>query len=130
VRSSQSPFVDETLVPVSHARFSDDVRGWLRHHLAEPYQLDRLAAAVHVSSRTLLRRFRAETGESPLTYLQRTRIAAAKRLLETSDLSVDAILGHVGYHDAATFRRLFAGLVGMTPSQYRRLFRPAPTSVH
>lgn len=125
-RASQAPFVDERLLPVAHARFSDDVRNWLRHRIAEPYDLAHLSSTFNVSTRTMLRRFGAETGESPLAYLRRSRIAAAKRLLETSDLAVQTILGQVGYGDAATFRRLFADQTGMTPSEYRRQFRGRP----
>ncbi len=119
-RSSQAPFVEDSLLPVSHARFSDDVRAWLRRHLAEPYDLLRLAEAHHVSTRTLLRRFAAETGQSPLTCLRAMRVSTAKRLLETSELSVAEVTAHVGYTDAATFRALFLTQVGVTPSQYRR----------
>ena len=125
-RTSQAPFVDEQLLPVAHARFCDDVRDWLRRRMAEPYSLGRLASAFNVSTRTMLRRFAAETGESPLAFLQRTRIVAAQRLLETSDLAVHTIQRQVGYSDAATFRRLFAGHTGITPSEYRRQFRHQP----
>ncbi|GAA0673847.1 hypothetical protein GCM10010193_28340 [Kitasatospora atroaurantiaca] len=41
-----------------------------------------------MSTRTMLRRFRAETGESPLGHLQRVRIGMAKVLLEASDLCI------------------------------------------
>ncbi len=121
-RPSQAPYVDHELLPVPHARFSDDVRDWLRRHLREPYDLGRLADQFHVSTRTLLRRFGRETSESPLAFLQQTRIAAARRLLETLDLSVQEIVAEVGYRDAATFRRLFAQTIGCTPAQYRRQF--------
>ena len=65
-RHSQAPFVDDALRPVGAATFVDDVQRWLRSHLAEPYDLPELAAAFHVSTRTLLRRFASATGGSPL----------------------------------------------------------------
>lgn len=123
-RASQAPFADERLLPVPHARFADDVRAWLHRHLAEPYRLDDLASAFNVSTRTMLRRFAAQTGESPLAYLQRSRVITAKRLLETSELDVQTIRRQVGYRDAATFRRLFVAQIGSTPAEYRRQFRP------
>jgi transcriptional regulator GlxA family with amidase domain len=120
-RASQAPFADEALLPVPAPSFADDVKAWLRAHLAERYDLAALAAAFHVSTRTLLRRFAAGAGgESPQRYLRRARVSAAKRLLETSTLSVREITGHVGYGDLATFRRLFAAEVGMAPADYRR----------
>ncbi len=121
-RHSQAPFVEDTLRPVSATTFVDDVRRWLRAHLAERYDLAVLAATFHVSTRTLLRRF-AASGDSPLGYLRAARVTAAKRLLEASDRSVHEITALVGYADAATFRALFVAAAGVTPSEYRRQFR-------
>lgn len=122
-RYSQAPFVDDALRPVAAATLVDDVQRWLRSRLAEPYDLPGLAAAFHVSTRTLLRRFAAATGGSPLASLQAARVNAAKRLLETSDRSIHDITGHMGYSDDATFRQLFVKTTGVTPSEYRRQFR-------
>lgn len=122
-RTSQGPFVEESLLPVSHSRFSDDVRQWLRRNLAARYDLSVLAKEHHVSTRTLLRRFGAETGETPLACLRAMRVSTAKRLLETSNLSVQEITAQVGYGDTATFRQLFLDQVGLTPSDYRRQVR-------
>lgn len=123
-RTTQAPYVQEGMLAVAAATFSGDVKHWLRGHLADRYDLDTLAAAFHVSPRTLLRRFSAETGTTPLAYLQNARVTAARRLLETSDRGVADIMARVGYADAATFRRLFTERVGLTPSDYRRHFRP------
>jgi transcriptional regulator GlxA family with amidase domain len=122
-RHSQAPYVEDALRPVRAATFTDDVKRHLRAHLAERYDLTALAAAFHVSSRTLLRRFAAEAGGSPLSYLRSARAAAAKRLLETSDLTVHEITAQVGYADAATFRALFTASAGATPAEYRRAHR-------
>lgn len=121
-RSSQAPYVDPALLPTPGHAFGDRVRRWLDQHLAEPYDLDRLAATFGVSSRTLLRRFRAEAGTTPLAYLQRSRVRRAQRLLETTDLAVGQVCSRVGYTDAGTFGRLFRRDVGMTPAEYRRRF--------
>ncbi|GAB3864731.1 AraC family transcriptional regulator [Micromonospora andamanensis] len=122
-RHSQAPYVEDTLRPVTATTFVDDVQRWLRTHLADRYDLAALAAAFHVSTRTLLRRFASATDSSPLAYLQAVRVTAAKRLLETSDRSIHEITAQVGYSDAATFRRLFVTTTGVTPSEYRRQFR-------
>jgi len=128
-RTTQAPFVDETLMLVPHATFADDVRNWLRRRLSSPYDLDQLATAFNVSPRTMLRRFAAQTGQTPLSFLQGARVAAARRLLENSELSVGEITRQVGYGDAPTFRKLFIAVVGLAPSEYRRQFgrqRPPP----
>ena len=122
-RSSQSPYVDDAILPAAPQRFSDEVKQWLENEAATTYRLSDLAAAFHVSTRTMLRRFGAETGESPLTYLQRTRVNQAKKLLETTDLRLVEVMSAVGYLDPGTFRRLFAAQTGLSPADYRRQFQ-------
>lgn len=119
-RTSQAPYID----PVSRTapdEFAEDVKQWLATRLADPYDLGRLAAAFHVSTRTMLRRFAQVCGQSPLEYLQDLRVAQAKRVLEAGSSVQDAMLA-VGYTDPGTFRRLFAGRVGLTPAAYRQVF--------
>jgi len=124
-RKSQAPFADAMMIERSSGAFSDAVRDWLRQRLSERYRLDRLAEAFRVSSRTLLRRFKSECGESPLCYLRRMRIEAAKHLLVSTTLSVSAITERAGYEDTSTFVRMFNRRVGHTPARYRQRFREA-----
>ena len=76
-----------------------------------------------LAKRSFDRRFRAATGHSPLEYVQALRIEEAKELLENSSTSAEKIGRKVGYEDAASFRRLFARIAGMTPGDYRRKFQ-------
>ena len=55
-------------------------------------------------------------------YLQKLRIAAAKRLLEGDHRSVQEISDAVGYQDVAFFRNLFQRHTGVSPSAYRQRF--------
>ncbi|MDJ0110444.1 helix-turn-helix domain-containing protein, partial [Rhodococcus erythropolis] len=126
-RTSQSPYIVDSILPVKHTQFADDVGSWLVERMAEPYDLDLLSDAFHLSTRTMLRKFKDETGESPRSYLQRARIRKAKRLLESTDWSIGKILGHIGYQDPGTFRRLFADRVGISPADYRKRFRNGGT---
>jgi transcriptional regulator GlxA family with amidase domain len=119
-RTSQAPYIDPT-AHIAADEFAEDVRRWLAARLADPYHLDRLAAAFHVSTRTVLRRFTQACGQSPLEHLQDLRVAHAKHVLETG-ASVHQAMHAVGYSDPGTFRRLFAGRVGQTPAAYRRAF--------
>lgn len=119
-RSTQLPYVDASLVPVAQQPFAAQVNRLLLAGLHKAYDLNALAAALHVSTRTLLRRYLAETGLSPLAWLQRARVEKAKQLLEKSRLGLGQIVEAVGYQDVATFSRLFARQVRETPAQYRR----------
>ncbi|WP_341648841.1 helix-turn-helix transcriptional regulator [Thauera humireducens] len=82
-----------------------------------------LADALAISDRTLIRRFKAALGQTPLAYLQDLRLEAARALLETGDLSVEAIGGQVGYNDTSSFSRLFRQRIGMSPGAYRNRFQ-------
>jgi transcriptional regulator GlxA family with amidase domain len=95
--------------------------------LADNYQrADIVAELVRhsgLAKRTFDRRFRAATGYSPLAYIQALRIEEAKQMLETGAASIETVAREVGYEDAASFRRLFQRLSGMTPGDYRRKFQ-------
>lgn len=120
-RASQAPFVDSALLgPPSLRSFAQSVTQWLGARIAEPYDLERLAQAFHVSTRTLLRRVKAQTGDSPLALLQQARVDKAKQMLEDRAWSIAQITEAVGYADVPTFSRLFASRVGETPARYRR----------
>ncbi len=126
-RSSQTPYVDFGLLPTTGSGFSRSVQRWLDQHLRDRYDLAVMSQAFNVSTRTMLRRFGDETGESPLGYLQRSRVRRARHLLESSDRSVSSIAAQVGYHDASTFAGLFARHVGRSPRDYRKAFQRAAT---
>ncbi len=64
------------------------------------------------------------TGLTLIDYVQNLRVEEAKRLLESAGMAVDEISAAVGYEDPAFFRRLFKRRTALTPSQYRRMFRP------
>ena len=87
-----------------------------------------VALEVGLSRRNFVRRFKAATGNTPLEYIQRSRVEAAKRLLETSSASWAEIVCEVGYEDAASFRRVFAKHVGISPMAYRRRYQVAPAA--
>ncbi|MEU3459486.1 helix-turn-helix domain-containing protein [Streptomyces sp. NPDC006733] len=130
-RSTQAPYVDSALIPTVGRAFSLGVKRWLDQHLGARYDLPALAQEFHVSTRTLLRRFGDEAGESPLAYLQSARVRRARHLLETTDRTVASIAADVGYRDAGAFSDIFARHTDRRPREYRALFHrradhPAP----
>ncbi|WP_350348922.1 helix-turn-helix domain-containing protein [Agromyces sp. G08B096] len=98
---------------------------WLREHLDEPLTLAQLAAHEHVSERTLVRKFRADTGMSVFDWITRERVNQAKALLETTDHPVSEIAAMVGLGTSESLRRQFERLVGTSASAYRKTFRGA-----
>jgi transcriptional regulator GlxA family with amidase domain len=95
---------------------------WLHQNFHRTFPLDAPAQLVGMSLRNFVRRFKQATGDSPLIYLQKLRVAAAKRLLESNHRTMQEISDAVGYQDVAFFRGLFQRHTGVSPSLYRRRF--------
>jgi transcriptional regulator GlxA family with amidase domain len=102
-------------------------RAFALDRLGEPLPLDRMAAHAAMSVRTFTRRFRAETGQSPQTWLATQRVARARRLLETTDLPVERVAADAGFGTAASLRQHLRSAIGVSPGAYRRMYRgPRP----
>jgi transcriptional regulator GlxA family with amidase domain len=102
---------------------------WLHENFRKTFPVEAPAGQVGMSLRNFVRRFKQATGDSPLIYLQKLRVAAAKRLLENDHHTVQEIGEAVGYHDAAFFREIFQRHTGLPPSVYRRRFSSQPASL-
>ncbi|MGA4541135.1 transcriptional regulator FtrA [Uniformispora flossi] len=96
---------------------------WALEHLAEPITVADLAAQAHVSQRTYLRRFAAQTGTSPVRWVLTQRIRASLALLEETAASVEEVGAAVGFESPVTFRHHFGRAMGTSPSAYRKAFR-------
>lgn len=114
--SSFTPILDHKDGPVLV------VQQKLEKHFTSPLSVATMAAWVHLSPRTLQRRFLAATGESPIRYLQKLRMGKAQELLASSQQPIEDIVAAVGYQDISFFRRLFREQYGISPSGYRRRF--------
>ncbi len=97
-------------------------RAWALERLAEPLTVTDLARHACVSPRTFARRFRSETGTSPLQWLLSQRVLRAQELLERGDASIDEVARVCGFTDTAALRYHFRRTVGTTPTAYRRAF--------
>lgn len=97
---------------------------WLAEHYRQNGAIQRVVERANIPERTLKRRFKAATGTTLIDYLQNLRIEEAKCLLENEQTPVDEISVDVGYEDPSFFRSLFKRRTGLTPSQYRRMFKP------
>jgi len=100
-------------------------RRWARERLEQPLDVAAMSQHAGVSTRTFARRFRAETGTTPLRWLLAQRVLEARRLLEESDLSVEEVAWRAGFGTAASLRDHFRRATSTTPTAYRRSFRPA-----
>lgn len=79
-----------------------------------------LAKIMAVSERTLNRKLKELTGETPKAFIDGVRISHACTLLATTNTSVKEIALSLGYTDDSVFRRLFKKKMKMTPSNYQQ----------
>lgn len=98
-------------------------RDWALARLDERLTVKRMADHAGWAASTFARHFVSETGETPLRWLTAQRIAEARRLLETTDLTVEAIARVCGLGAMANLRLHFARELGTTPTAYRQSFR-------
>ncbi len=97
---------------------------FLRAAFVSDDALIQAVANAGIPERSFKRRFKRATGVSLIAYVQNLRVDEAKRLLETDRASADEVAAMVGYENPAFFRRLFRRCTGLTPGEYRRMFRP------
>jgi transcriptional regulator GlxA family with amidase domain len=97
---------------------------WIRERIAEPLTLAEIADRAAVSQRTLNRKFREQTGTTPLQWLLLQRVRLAQEFLETSTMPVDEIARRCGFGTAINMRKHFARHVRLSPNAYRHAFRP------
>jgi transcriptional regulator GlxA family with amidase domain len=121
----QAQFIERPLEPSPpQALHLERVREWALARLDTPLTVADLARQACVSPRTFARRFRSETGTTPLQWLLVQRVLRAQQLLESSDAPIDEIAGVCGFTDPAALRYHFRRTVGTTPTAYRRAFSP------
>jgi transcriptional regulator GlxA family with amidase domain len=121
-RAWQSGFA---IIPLKTDHSDDAIssaQDWMHKNFAKTFSLEDPARRIGMSVRNFVRRFKQATGDSPLVYLQKLRVAAAKRMLESNHRSMQQIGDAVGYQDIAFFRALFQRHTGVSPSAYRDRF--------
>jgi transcriptional regulator GlxA family with amidase domain len=99
-----------------------DLSAFVVDHLDEPLSVERIAAGVGMSARTLSRWCRQHLDESPAELVRRLRVEEARRLLEETSLPLKEITARTGLGDASTLWRVFTRRLGVTPAVYRGRF--------
>ncbi len=115
---------------LSSARISnktiDAVSGFVSAHYRETLTLDVLADRFHMSRYYLSRLFKNTTNISLMEYINGVRLRAAKDLLENSAMPITEVAAEVGYATPGHFARMFRIGTGLSPLEYRKLFRVNP----
>ncbi|MDN3356993.1 helix-turn-helix domain-containing protein [Actinomadura sp. DC4] len=119
----QAQFIVHEQPPTPRGSLLEPVLQWMEDNAGRELTLDDIAAHAGMSTRTLNRRFREQTGTTPLQWLHRARIRQAQHLLETTTHPVDRIAAQVGFGSPTAFRDRFKRVAGTSPHAYRRAFR-------
>jgi transcriptional regulator GlxA family with amidase domain len=99
-----------------------EVLGWITDHPDDDLTVPALAARAAMSERNFARVFLAETGSTPAAYVESARVEAARRLLETTTNTLDAVARACGFGTVETLHRSFRRTLRVTPGEYRRYF--------
>lgn len=99
-----------------------DLQLWVPDHLTDDLSVAALARRVGMSERTFVRAWRTETESTPAAWVESVRIEAARRLLESTDLTIDAVAREVGLVRAERLHRAVRRRLGTTPASYRDHF--------
>lgn len=121
-RKTQSPFImfqgqkkheDE---PIKQAQ------EFIEHNVGERISVEELALRFAIGRRHFERRFKKATNNTPIEYMQRVKIEAAKKFLENSSKNVTEVMYEVGYTDVKAFRTVFKKITGLSPMEYRNKY--------
>jgi len=119
----QAQYIENPLPALDRSDLFADTVAWVQEHLDEPVSVEHLAMRAAMSPRTFARRFLAATGTTPYQWLVRQRVQHAQRLLETSDLSIEAVAERSGFCTAGNLRKHFSRIMHTSPQAYRHTFQ-------
>ena len=118
----QSQFSAQLAVQRADREPLRDLQTWMAEHPGADLSVGALARRAAMSTRNFARAFRREVGTTPATYVEAVRVESARRMLETSNRSIDDIAHQCGFGTVETMHRAFSRTVHTTPGQYRRHF--------
>ncbi|SDS89540.1 Transcriptional regulator GlxA family, contains an amidase domain and an AraC-type DNA-binding HTH domain [Mucilaginibacter mallensis] len=122
-RDSQSYFSTFQPFHNHHDELVASAQQKIESNYGDSCTIEEIIKDIPASRRNIVRRFKQVTGITPIEYLQHTRIAAAKKLLEQTDKQMTEVIYTSGYNDPKAFRKIFRKSVGMTPTEYREKFQ-------
>lgn len=118
----QAQFVEQPLPARSSDTRLTALLAWLQAHLDQAHSIDALAARAAMSRRSFTRHFQQATGTTLVSWLTEQRLARARLLLESTELSIEAIAAEVGFGSPVSLRQHFVAQVGVSPRQYRQQY--------
>lgn len=99
-------------------------QSYIEKNYQDKISIESLSNEFNIGRRNFDRRFIRATGITPLDYLQRVKIEAAKKSLENTRKTVNEVMYDVGYNDTKAFREVFSRVTGMSPVDYKSRYNP------
>lgn len=98
---------------------------YIEDNYQKPFTVEDIAEMSHMSKRNFIRRFKKATHNTPLEYIQKVKVEAAKKELEKGSQNISSLIYDVGYNDVKTFRMIFKRTTGLAPQEYRKKYSRA-----
>lgn len=121
-RNSQSPFI----MFIGQKTHNDNAvlgaQEYIEKRFREKITVDELSEHSGIGRRTFERRFKKATSNTVVEYIQRVKVEAAKKQLESGRKTVNEVMFDVGYSDTKAFRDVFRKITGMSPVDYRNKY--------
>ncbi|SIN97719.1 GlxA family transcriptional regulator [Paraburkholderia phenazinium] len=124
-QGGQSQFSPYLTAPADETSAVAKVQAHVMEHIGERFTVKQLADVAAMSARNFARVFVEETGVTPHEFVERARVDAARKWLESSTAALKAIAYDCGFGTADRMRIVFVRRIGTTPAQYRERFRSA-----
>ena len=124
-RKSQSPFIMFNGQKTHKDEPIKKAQEFIEANIAERISVEDLAFKYAIGKRHFERRFKKATNNTPVEYIQRVKIEAAKKQLESSRKNVNEVMYDVGYSDTKAFRTVFKKITGLSPVEYRNKYNKA-----
>jgi len=121
-RKSQSPFIMFNGQKKHEDESIRKAQEFIEANFTEKISVEELAVKFAIGKRHFERRFKKDTNNTPAEYIQRIKVEAAKKELETGRKNVNEVMYEVGYSDTKTFRMVFKKVTGLLPMEYRNKY--------
>lgn len=121
-RQSQLPFAIFGGQKTHQDDLVQKAQDFIEKNYAEKITIDQLAERFAISRRNLERRFKKASGNSPVEYIQRVKVEAAKKSFESSRENINEVMYSVGYSDSKAFRATFRKITGVSPLEYKQRY--------
>lgn len=118
-RNSQSPFIMFQGQKTHDDEPIKKAQEFIENNFEEKITVDQLASMLALGRRNMERRFKKATANTVTEYIQRVKVEAAKKNLETGRKNINEVMYEVGYSDTKAFRTIFKRITGLSPVEYR-----------